>query len=253
MKLKVASYNVSSGFYRDNQNVDFFDKEKPNDVDPRLLNDAIKIINDEDIDIICFQEIITTTRINHINRIIEKTKLKYEDHFELSPCHIIENAESGIAILSKYPIVSSIKKLFTNPMLSKTTSSGKTYHTFDKGFLMSTISVNNRRLNILTHHGFPFGRFNSTPEDNVGTFIEFDNYIKQYKPDIITGDFNSENFIDMMPYTKDNYIKTINGATKDDGMKLDNILLKSSNNNDYSEKIIKLSSDHFMVINEIEL
>ena len=250
MKLKIGSYNISGGFYEDNQTIDFFDKEKSNDIDLRMLNDIVKIINDEDIDIICLQEIITTERIHYINRIMEKTNLNYEEHFELSPCHIIENTECGIAILSKYPIDNIIKKLFTNPMLSKTTSSGKTYYTFDKGFLISKININNHYINVLTHHGFPFRRFNSTPEDNINTFIEFDNYIKEYNPDIITGDFNSENFLNIMIYTKENYIKTISEITTDDGMKFDNILLK--NNNKYSKKIIKSLSDHFIVINEIE-
>ncbi|MBO5143087.1 MAG: endonuclease/exonuclease/phosphatase family protein [Clostridia bacterium] len=250
MKLKIGSYNISGGFYEDNQSIDFFDKEKSNDIDLRLLNDTVKIINDEDIDIICLQEIITTERIYYINRIMEKTNLKYEEHFELSPCHIIENTECGIAILSKYPIDNSIKKFFTNPMLSKTTSSGKTYYTFDKGLLISKININNNYINVLTQHGFPFRRFNSTPEDNINTFIEFDNYVKEYNPDIITGDFNSENFLNMMTYTKENYIKTISEITTDDGMKFDNILLK--NNNKYSKKIIKSLSDHFIVINEIE-
>lgn len=251
MKLKIASYNISGGFYEDDQSVDFLDKEKSTDIDLRLLNDIVKIINDEDIDVICFQEIITTSRIDYINRIMESTNFKYEEHFELSPCHIIENTECGVAILSKYPIINSIKKLFTNPMLSKTTKSGNVYYTFDKGFLMSDININNNHLNILTHHGFPYRRFNSTPEDNENIFIEFDNYIKEYKPDIITGDFNSENFIDMMPYTKDNYIKTINEVTTDDGMKFDNILIR--NGNEYSKKVIRSMSDHFIVLNEVEL
>lgn len=251
MKLKIASFNISGGFYEDDQKVDFFDKETSSDIDTRLLDDIVKIINEENLDIICFQEIITTERINYINRIMEKTNLKYEEHFELSPCHIIDNTECGIAILSKYPISDSIKKKFTNPGLSKTTSSGNTYYMFDKGFLIANINIDNNNLNILTHHGFPFRRFNSTPEDNKNTFIEFDNYIKEYKPDIVTGDFNSENFINMMSYTKDNYIKTIKEITTVDGMKFDNILLK--NNTNYSEKIIKSLSDHYIVINEIEL
>lgn len=250
MKLKIASYNISGGFYEDDQTVDFLDKEKSNDIDLRLLKDLVQVINSEDIDIICFQEIITTERINYINRIVEKTNLKYEEHFELSPCHVIDNTACGIAILSKYLIDSSIKKLFANPLLSKTTSSGKTYYTFDKGLLLSKIKVDNHYIKVLTHHGFPFRRFNSTPEDNIKTFTEFDNYIKQYSPDVITGDFNSENFLNMMPYTKANYIKTIDEITTRDGMKFDNILLKS---NKYSEKIIQSLSDYFIVINEIEL
>ena len=249
MKLKIASYNISGGFYEDDQSVDFFDKKGSDDIDLRLLNDIVKIINDEDIDIICFQEIITTERINYIGRIMEKTNLKYEEHFKLSPCPIINDTECGLAILSKYPINSSTKQLFTNPKLSKTTSSGNTYYTYDKGMLLVKILVEDKYISVLTHHGFPFRRFNSTPEDNKDVFVEFDNYIKATNPDIITGDFNSENFIDMMEYTKDNYVKTINEITTDDGMKFDNILLKTE---DYTSKVIVSLSDHFMVIDNIE-
>ena len=251
MKLKIATYNISGGFYEDDTKVDYLDKGKSDDIDLRLLNDTVKIINEEDIDIICFQEIITTKRIYYIKRIMDQTNLKYEDHFELSPCHLVENTDSGIATLSKYPIDGSIKQLFNNPKLAKTTSSGKTYYTFDKGFLIDTIDVDNKSINILNHHGFPFRRFNSTPEEHPEVFLEFDNFIKQYNPDIITGDFNNQNFYNMMPYTKDNYVKTIDEPTKYDGMKFDNILLKPNTN--YTTKIIKSLSDHFIVINEIEL
>ena len=250
MKLKIASYNISGGFYEDDQSVDFFDKAKSDDIDLRLLNDTVKIINDEDIDIICFQEIITTERINYIKRIMDNTNLKYEEHFETSPCHLVENAEMGIAILSKYSIEDSIKKMFTNPRLSKTTSSGNTYYSFDKGLLITKVNVNGSYISVLTHHGFPFRRFNTTPDDNKKVFIEFDNYIKEFNPDVVTGDFNAETFIDMMDYTRNNYIKTINEVTTDDGKKFDNILLKNSN---YSSKIIKSLSDHFMIVSEIEI
>ena len=66
MKLKIASYNISGGFYEENQSVDFLDKEKAKNVDLRLLEDMSKIIKEEDFDIICFQEIITTPRINYL-------------------------------------------------------------------------------------------------------------------------------------------------------------------------------------------
>jgi len=251
MKLKIATYNISGGFYDDYQSGDYLDKEKANDIDLRLLNDMVKIINDEGIDIICFQEIITTERINYINRIMAKTELKYEDHFELSPCHIIENTDCGIAILSKYPITNSIKQLYTNPMLAKTTSSGKTYYTFDKGFMLSTINVENKSVSILNNFGFPYRRFNSTPEEHKEIFIELDNFIKESNPNIVLGDFNAECFIDMMPYTKGTYIKTIDEGTTDDGKKFDNILLKNDSN--YSSKVIPSLSDHFIVVSEIDL
>lgn len=251
MELKVASYNISGGFFRDDQSVDYLDREKANDIDLGMLDDVVRIINEENIDIICFQEIITTERIHYINKIIEKTSLEHEEHFELSPCNAVENTECGLAVLSKYPILDCVKQIFTNPRLSKTTSSGKTYYTFDKGFLMVKIKVNDILVSVLTHHGFPFGRFNSAPEKHEEVFLEFDNYIKGYNPDIIAGDFNAENFMSMMPYTRRTYVKTINEATKDDGVKLDNILLKRGV--EYSSKVIRSLSDHYVVIDKIKL
>ena len=50
MKLKIATYNISGGFYEDDQSVDFLDKEKASNIDLRLLNDMVKIINDENND-----------------------------------------------------------------------------------------------------------------------------------------------------------------------------------------------------------
>lgn len=248
-ELNIASFNISGGFYKPDSNVDYLDRKKSDDMDPKLLNDIIRIINEEDIDIICFQEIITTKRFRYIQTILEKTPLKFEDHFELSPCNLVKDANCGIAILSKYPIISSLKKLFTNPKISKNTASGNTFYTYDKGLLMASVDMKEKNISILTHHGFPFRRFNSKPENHKEIFIEFDNYIKELTPDIITGDFNNENFIDMMPYTKEKYKKTINEVTTDDGMKYDNILVKPDI--EYSSKILKSFSDHFIIIDRL--
>lgn len=250
MNLKIATFNISGGFFQEDDSKDFFDKDASDKIDNKLLDEIIKNINEKDIDIICFQEIITTERIKYIQQIIDNTNLKYEEHFELSVCHLVKDTDSGIAILSKYPITNVIKNMFTNPMLSKTTKTGNTYYTFDKGYMIADININNQIVKVLTHHGFPFRRFNSTPEDNKNIFEEFDNSIKNLNPDIVTGDFNAEKFIDMMSYTNNTYIKTIEEVTTTDGMKFDNILIKKSVK--YNSNIIKSLSDHYMVLTEIE-
>lgn len=250
MKLKIATYNISGGFYEDDESVDFLDKKQAVSIDNRLLNDIVKNINDEDIDIICFQEIITTDEIKYIDMIVENTDLKYREHFELSPNHLIEGTDSGIAILSKYPIIDFKKNLFTNPKLSKTTSSGNTYYIFDKGYLMVTVDVNNTPVKVMTHHGFPFRRFNSTPEENKNVFYEFDNIIKVLNPDIIASDFNAENFINMMEYADNNYKKIIDEVTTVVELKFDNILISKQTN--FTSKIINSLSDHFIVIVEVK-
>ncbi|MBR5388962.1 endonuclease/exonuclease/phosphatase family protein [Candidatus Saccharibacteria bacterium] len=251
MKLRIASYNISGSIYQNDDSTDYLDRKRSEDIDTRLLNNIVDNINQEKLDIICFQEIITTDHINYISRIIERTDLKHAEIFELSPCNTVENANCGLATLSKYPIIDSIKQLFTNPMLSKTTTNGNTYYTYDKGFLLTNIQIDNKKLSILNNHNFPFRRFNSTAEENVPVFVEFDNYVNNLKPNIIIGDFNSEHFLKMTPYTNKHYRKTINDPTTDDGMHFDNILLPNQIN--YTTKILSSSlSDHFMIIAEID-
>lgn len=251
MKLKIASFNISGGFYGGDESIEYLDREAVESYDNKFLNEIIKIINEENLDIICFQEIITTEKINYIKKIVDETNLKYSVEFELSPCNIIKDTDCGLAILSKYPITNYENGKFTNPMLAKITSSGKTYYTFDKGYIICYVNVDGNNIKVLTHHGFPFRRFNSTPEENVSIFKEFDNVIKNNNVDIITGDFNADNFMLMMDYTKLNYVRTINQVTTVDGKMFDDILLRK--NYRYKSSMIKSLSDHYIVINNIEI
>lgn len=249
--LKIGSFNISGGFYSGDESIEYLDRIASSTIDNKLLKDIINYINSEKLDIICFQEIITTERIKYIETIKQQTDLKYVEYFELSPCNLVEDTECGLAIFSKYPITASIKRIFTNPKLSKTTSSGNTYYTYDKGYLIAKINIEGKEIKVLTHHGFPFRRFNSTPELNSSVFREFDQIILNEKPDVITGDFNAEYFMEMMPSTTENYIRTFNTITTVDNMKFDDILLLK--NNTYTTKIIKSASDHFLIIAEFEV
>lgn len=250
-KVKVANFNISGGFYIGNEDTEYLDREKVDNIDNELLNQIIDIINNEKIDIMCFQEIITTKEIKYLDTIFNNTDLKYYDFYELSECNIVKNTNCGIAIFSKYPINCIKKGLFPNPHLSKVTSLGNTYYTYDKGYMLCDIKINDKKISILTHHGFPYRRFNSTPEDNKKVFNYFDEVIEKYNPNIITGDFNAESFMDLMENTSKKYKRTINDITTVDGKKFDEILVFKSIS--VSSKIIKLLSDHFIIIDEIDI
>ena len=247
--MKIASFNISGGFYGGDESSEYLDREAATSIDNQLLCDIIRLINNEDIDIIALQEVITTEEYNYINQIKDGTKLKYSEMFELSPCNLVKGAKCGLAILSKYPIDKSQKNIFKNPKLSKTTASGNVYYTYDKGWLLCAININNKTLEILTHHGFPYRRFDSTPEANITVFQEFDNIIKNNKVDIVTGDFNAENFMELMQYTASKYQRTINYITTVDDKRFDDILILKDK--DYSSKVIKSMSDHYLVITKI--
>lgn len=251
MKLKIASYNISGGFYNSDDKTEYLDKERVENVDDKMLQQIIETINAEDIDVICFQEIITTERIQYIQSICNRTNLKYYEFYELSECNIVKDTNCGIAVLSKYPIEIVQKELFPNSGLTKTTSSGKTYYLYDKGYMIVCLNVNNKEISLLTHHGFPYGVFNSTAEENPEVFKFFDDAIERYKPDIITGDFNAENFMLLMDKTDDKYFRTIDNITTVEGKKLDDICLRK--NNEYSSKVLRLLSDHYMIITVVDL
>ena len=248
-KLRVASFNISGGFYVGNEDNEYLDRESASIVDNKLQNQIIDIINDEKIDIICFQEIVTTEETKYLETIANKTALKYFEYYELSPNNLVKDTNSGLAIFSKYPLNCIKKEIFPNPQLSKTTSSGNTYYTFDKGYMICEFNFNDKIISILNHHGFPYRRFNSTPEDNQQVFNFFDNVIINNNIDIVTGDFNAENFLSLMPKTNNIYIRTINEITTVDNMKFDDILIHKDAN--YSKKIVKLLSDHFLVIDDL--
>ena len=133
---------------------------------------------------------------------------------------------------------------------------GKT--TFMKLILSLTFKTNGeielfdgKKISVLTHHGFPYRRFNSTPEDNKPVFEFFDNIIAKYNPDVITGDFNAEDFMSLMEETASKYKRTINDITTVDNKKFDDILVHQDV--DVKTKIIKLLSDHFIIIDDVEL
>lgn len=226
--------------------MEYLDKERAENVDDRMLQQIIETINDEDVDVICFQEIITTERIQYIQSICNKTNLKYYEFFELSECNIVKNTNCGIAVLSKYPMKIVQKELFPNPRLTKTTSSGNTYYLYDKGYMIVKLNVNNEEISLLTHHGFPYGVFDSTAEENIYVFKFFDDVIERYDPDIITGDFNAEDFMSLMKKTANKYMRTIDKVTTVGGKKLDDILLRK--NSEYSSNMHRLLSDHYMII-----
>ena len=251
MKLKIASYNISGGFYNKEDKTEYLDKERVDNVDDKLLNQIIETINNENIDVICFQEIITTDRIKYIKKICDGTNLKNYEFYELSECNVVKDTNCGIAVLSRYPLEVIKRELFPNPGLTKTTKSGKTYYLYDKGYMVSNILIDDRKIKLLTHHGFPYGTFDSTAEDNKQVFEFFDNRVNEYMPDIISGDFNVNDMMSLMPNMNGKYIRTINNITTVEGDKLDDILVHR--NIKYSRNVLKLLSDHFMVISVIDL
>lgn len=248
--MKIATYNISGGFYIGDETTEYLDRAPADKFDNKMLDEIIDVINKKDIDIICFQEIITTKEIRYIETIVEKTKLKNFDFFEIHDCNLVKNTRNGIAILSKYPILKTVKGFFPNPLLSKTTESGNTYQMYNKGYMVSEIDIDGDKIQLFNHHNFPFRRFNSAAHLNQEVFDHFNEIIKTFKPNYVVGDFNTEDYMDLVEELKNNYSKSVKSASTVDGKSFDEILVK--NGTKTKIETIKLLSDHFLEIVSID-
>ena len=79
--MRIASYNISGGFYNSDDKTEYLDRDAAENIDNKMLQQIIDTINNEQIDVICFQEIITTERIQYIKSICDNTNLKYFDYY----------------------------------------------------------------------------------------------------------------------------------------------------------------------------
>lgn len=244
--MKIATYNISGGFYIGDESSEYLDRPAAEKFDNKMLNEIIDVINKKEIDIICFQEIITSEKVKYIETIVKNTNLKNFDFIEIHDCNLVKNTRSGIAILSKYPILKTVKGFFPNPLISKTTDSGKTYQMYNKGYMISEIAINGEKIKIFNHHNFPFRRFNSAAYLNQEVFDHFNDVIKTFKPDYVVGDFNTEDYMELVKELENNYSKTVNNISTVDGKSFDEVLVKKGAKASHEE--IRLLSDHFLEI-----
>jgi len=115
--MKIATWNISAGINTNDYVGEFFDKTKEASVDDRCLNDIANAIIENNIDVIALQEVVTTESFKYMEKLSEKTGLKFFETFENSPCHLIENANFGVAVLSRYPIKLIKKQFFEKAQL----------------------------------------------------------------------------------------------------------------------------------------
>ena len=252
--MKIATWNISAGINPNDYKGEFFDKEKESTPDDKCLNAIANDIIKHNIDIIALQEVITTDSFNYMKNLSQKTNLKYYETFENSPCHLIENANFGVAILSKYPLSTVRKEFFKNPNLKKQTATGL-YHTHDKGYLVADVNAP-KPFKFLSASLLPFHRFDHNIVDFKDLFIDFQNDI--LKNNIYAlGDFNAilgkSNLQMVFDKLNDNYEYLFDEITTTDNKKCDNIILPKGTN--VVNKYIVTNddiSDHFLCVAEIK-
>lgn len=251
--MKIATWNISAGINTNDYTGEFFDKTKETNVDDRCLNDIAKAIIENNIDVIALQEVVTTESFKYMENLSKLTNLKYFESFENSPCHLIENANFGIAILSKYPIKLIKKQFFDNPHLTKQTQKGL-YHTHDKGYLVVEVLAP-QPFKLSCASLLPFHRFDHNIVDFKSLFDEFQNFVLENNVYAL-GDYNAiegkPNLQKVFDKINSNYNYLFDEVTTIDNKKCDNILLPKNIEikNKYIVKNTDIS-DHYLCVAEI--
>ena len=252
--MKIATWNIGAGINTNDYKGEFFDKSKEANVDDRCLNDIAKAIIENEIDVIALQEVVTTESFKYMENLSKLTNFKYFETFENSPCHLIENANFGVAVLSKYPIKLIKKQFFENPRLTKQTQKGL-YHTHDKGYLAVMIMAD-KPFNFLSASLLPFHRFDTNIIEFKDLFNEFQDFVLENNVYAL-GDFNAiegkQNLQKVFEKMNSKYNYLFDEITTIDNKKCDNIILPKSITvkNKYIVKNTDIS-DHYLCVAEIE-
>ena len=251
--MKIATWNISAGINTNDYVGEFFDKEKEANVDDECLNSIANEIVSQNIDVIALQEVVTTESFQYMQRLSEKTGMRYFETFENSPCHLIENASFGVAVLSKYPIEVVKKEFYPNPNLTKQTAKGL-YKTHEKGYLCVKVKAE-KEFCILSTQLLPFHRFDAQITDFKHIFTSFQDFVLNNNVYVL-GDFNAidgkKHLEKVFDKFEGRYQFLFDEVTTVDGKKCDNIILPRdvAVKNSYIVHDNK-TSDHFMCVAEI--
>ena len=254
MNLKIATWNISCGIPLEWEFSTGIEKQ----TDYKkfgLIDDVIETINREQIDIIGLQESVNFKNgdKSFANIISDNTNLKYYSTFEVSDCHLIENANIEEVVLSRFPIIKSENVLFENLKFTKKSNNGIIYKLFDDGFIISDIKINNSlTISFTTGHALAFQVFGKKPEDYVESYKILENNIKKQfssnKAMFVVGDYNTEFLLDMLPFFKENFINYVEGATYVVENTSIDYILAEKNIKFISKQKIKNQSNHYLCI-----
>ena len=238
--MKIATWNIGE----DERNVKGY-------LTLDSYNEIVKQIKINNVDVICFQEAITSSKnLPKIKEfILANTNLKYAIEFELSDSHINIGSKMGIVICTRYKISNIEKIMLDNPKLIYKANDEINYYSHDKGFIMCDIN----NIKLVTGHCLPFHVFKKSILDYLNIFENIDNklYLEKMESIILCGDMNYDDIEVMFPKFYSKSKATINEATRKE-KQLDHILV-TKNIKLINSRVIDTYFDHKLCVVDIEL
>jgi len=222
------------------------------------LGYVIQKLKQLDPDVMTLQEIHGDNNYNQASIIAKALGCEYLTCQMLSPSHLNENYNLGVAIISRFPMQNLCQGLFKNPKLSISRPNGSIWKTHDKGFVSSTISINNIPVEVFSTQLMPLHRFEQSVDSEVAKVVYRDIDTKLRPREgayLIGGDFNIdlERIADYFPQISAHGEEVEQSApTFANGKRYDHVLfggiqLISSRVDD------DVLTDHYPIISQFEL
>ena len=238
-------------------------EQSPIDNIGETIQSIVDTILAYDPDVVCFQEFPILINGEDLLKkaILEATELKHCSCIDTCPSFLFKGGRIGIATFSKKEFSENEIIYFNNPNLEKISRTGIVYKSFDKAFIVSSVSDN---LSLFNCHGISFAPFGKKAKDYPESYRPLYEAIKKNsdREMIVLGDFNTHDFIMMYPDLKDIIVDRLTGATTPPGMreghyfprgkKLDSFFVTAGVNVVNVEKV-KNFSDHYLCVFDCEV
>lgn len=211
----------------------------------------IEMIKDNNLDVICLQEAITSSNnLPAIGKYIKgHTALKYATELSLSISYVDKENRIGVVIVSKYALENIETKMFDNPNVTYyNKEKGKTYRPADKGMILTDVED----VRIVTGHGIPFYAFHIEKDKRHQYCEKMEKYILENcknKSWILLGDLNEDDLNAIFPRINNLTRDLVKETTYKDKI-YDHILI-SKNVERKGSEIVDTSFDHKLCIIEI--
>ena len=255
--MKFATWNINESV---GITCDLNDQKTIDTININNINEIIDKINTYDFDVICFQEYPTyiNDKISLTNKILKETNLKYYAKKDTYDSSLFKGGRVGVAIFSKYEIIDTQYALFGNPHMTKISSKGIKYESFDKGIIKIVIKKEGNNFTIITGHAMAFAPFDKTEFDYPESYKPLEEIINNSKNDnlVVMGDFNTEKLFQIIPKIKGIVQDTIVGTTTKDyyekrgEVHMDYIMINHNIKCTNNYKIDNFS-DHYIMCSEL--
>lgn len=242
-KINFATFNINCGVPYKNT-LEF----KNQSFDPSTS--ISRLINQNDLDIACFQEILVEDEkhFSMSKRISKKCDLKYYKDLTLSDSHIVKDRKMGVSILSKYPITKMERFFLDDPNILQKDQYGLVVKSHKKGFLITKLQLDTVEICCVTGHCIPFHSFEIDVMDYQYIYKKLEEKLIMLLQEnyyiIVGADFNTTRLEALMPKVFQQYRSLVNTATRPNGRR-DDYIFCDKNSEVFDFRLIKTCYDHY--------